>query len=372
MLYIHVPFCQSRCIYCDFYSTVAGDSMRKRYVASLVEELQNRRDYLPSSTLWTVYLGGGTPSMLSDEELDRVMECVRDCYELHPGAELTFEANPDDITPAKVDHLRQLGFNRISLGVQSFNDGLLRLLNRRHTAAEAIRAVETIVSRGIDNVSIDLMYGLPQQTEEMFEHDLRQALALPVKHLSSYALTVEEGTALCTLIRRGELRTADEEAYRREYERLMDLTGEAGFEHYEISNFALPGFYSRHNSAYWDGTPYLGCGPGAHSFNGTERRFNLPDLKRYAEQPGNPPNEVETLTKAERFDELLFTSLRTRQGLSLGKVENGFGKGWLRQLIDESRPFRERGLMKMENGCLALTRQGIFVSDSLISDLMRG
>lgn len=372
MLYIHVPFCQSRCIYCDFYSTTAGADLRRRYVKALTAEICSRARELPALTLPTVYFGGGTPSMLTTDELAEVMNCIGRTFVLAPDAEVTLEANPDDITAGFARDLRRLGFNRMSLGVQTFDDRLLQTLRRRHTAAEAVSAVETLAAEGFDNISVDLIYGLPDQTPEAFAADLDRALSLPVTHLSAYALTVEEGTALDGLVRRGRLRPADEETCRAEYAHLMDRTAEAGFEHYEISNFARPGRRSRHNSGYWDGTPYLGCGPGAHSFDGETRRYDLPNLRRYVESAGDPPHEVEHLTKAEHFDEMLFTALRTREGLPLDRVADRFGADWLDRLVRESEGFRERGLMTITDGALRLTREGIFVSDSLISDLMRG
>lgn len=372
MLYIHVPFCQSRCIYCDFYSTTSGEDLRRRYVEALKEELRNRADELPSRQLPTIYWGGGTPSQLKIAQIEDVMQCISTTFTLTPNAEVTLEVNPDDITAELADELRQMGFNRVSLGIQTFDDRLLKMLRRRHTAAEAVQAVQTLANAGFDNISIDLIYGLPQQTPEAFTADLEQALTLPVTHLSAYALTVESGTALDRLVTAGQLTPADDEVCRAEYELLLDRTALAGFEHYEISNFALPGRRSRHNSGYWHDIPYLGCGPGAHSYHGDERRYNLPNLRRYVENPGNPPHETERLTQAEHFDELLFTALRTQEGLSLERVEKCFGHDWLERLLRESAGFRQHGLMHIVNGNLRLTREGIFVSDSLISDLMRG
>ncbi len=371
MIYIHIPFCQKRCIYCDFYSTTCGEPVRRRFTEALCRELEARAAYLPPGEVGSVYVGGGTPSQLSQEELARIMRCVRGNYHLSADAELTFEANPDDVTPQMAEGLKELGFNRVSLGVQTFDDNLLQVLQRRHTAGQARQAVATLTATGITNLSIDLIYGLPLQSVADFKRDLEQAFELPVKHLSAYALSVEKGTALSRKVASGELVPADEDTCAAEYEALACAAEKAGFEHYEISNFGLPGFHSRHNSGYWDGTPYLGCGPGAHSFDGTARRYNLPDLAAYLGSPDNPPHETERLTREERFDELVFTSLRTARGLSLKQMECTYGHAWLDALMHAARPHLEAGRLETAGSRLRLTRAGIFVSDGIMSDLMR-
>lgn len=371
MLYIHVPFCKLRCIYCDFYSTTQGAEIRRRYVGALCAELRARADFLPSRELQTVYFGGGTPSQLTAGELHDIFSCIREVYTLAPGAEVTFEANPDDVTPAFVATLRAEGVNRVSLGVQSFDDGMLRLLHRRHTAAQARQAVTLLKEGGIDNISIDLIYGLPGQTVADFDSDLDEALALPVTHLSAYALMVEEGTALSRLVAKGQLRPADEETCLAQYGHLLDRMAAAGFEHYEISNFALPGYRSRHNSAYWDDIPYLGAGPGAHSYDGRDRYFNLPDLSAYIASPGTPPAETERLTEAERFDERVMKRLRTLDGLSLEALRRDFPAAWTDELLRAALPHITDGRLELSGQRLALTRAGLMVSDDVMSDLMR-
>lgn len=371
MIYLHIPFCQKRCIYCDFYSTTYSSDIRRQFVRSLCLELESRRDYIPSNPVPSVYFGGGTPSQLSFDEIAEIMSCIRANYVLSDQAEITFEANPDDITSVFADELCRMGFNRVSLGVQSFDDGILKMLNRRHTADQAVKAVYTLADRGLSNVSIDLMYGLPGQNLKMFCKDLHQAFSLPVKHLSSYALSIEEGTALHRKIANGELAVADEECYLAEYEALMNAAAVHGFEHYEISNFALPGFYSRHNSAYWDGTPYLGCGPGAHSFDGKNRWYNRPDLMSYIQHTGIPPHELEVLTREEHFNELVFTALRTSKGLNLEQVRNEYGESWLQEMLQEADPHLRNGRLERTNSHIKLTRKGIFVSNDVMSDLMR-
>lgn len=372
MIYIHVPFCKSRCIYCDFYSTTESDEMRKAYVDALCKEIIARRDYLPSTQTETIYFGGGTPSLLSAQHLGQIMDCIRQNFTIAPDAELTIEANPDDVTHEWATERRSLGFNRVSLGTQSFDDSILSLLNRRHNAEAARQAVHVLHDEGIENISIDLIYGLPQQTPQMFAADLREAFALPIKHLSSYALSVEENTVLGQKVRKGELVPANEEDCLQEYNALIDAADLHGFEHYEISNFALPGFASRHNSAYWNGTPYLGVGPGAHSFDGKNRRYNLPNLRDYILKSGSPAYNKEILTREEQFDETVFTSLRTKQGLDLKKLRKLYGDDWTNELWLSAQRHLKAGTLEANADRLALTRQGVFTSDYVMSDLMRG
>lgn len=375
MLYLHIPFCLNRCIYCDFYSTVSSPELRSRFVTALCEELKMRSPEAKALPLQSIYIGGGTPSTLDVRDIERIFSTIRANYTIAREAELTFEANPDDITPEKVAALRAVGVNRVSLGVQSFDDNLLRLLRRRHNGMEARRAVKLLVEGGITNVSIDLIYGLPGQTLETFRRDLDTAFTLPIKHLSSYALSVEQGTQLSQMIERGELSYSDEELFLLLFEALLERCEAEGFRHYEISNFALPDFHSRHNSAYWNGTPYIGVGPGAHSFDGRfERRLNLPDLKGYINNPGLPPYETESLTLAESFDETVFTSLRTVEGLSLHHLLDRYGNERYDRLLRDAAPALAQGLLRIDKAAerLRLTRKGIFVSDNVMSDLMQG
>lgn len=334
-------------------------------------ELRARQNYLPNRELRSIYFGGGTPSQLTLSEIGQILDCVSQLYHIRSDAELTLEANPDDITPTFARGLLALGFNRVSLGVQTFDDHLLSLIRRRHTAEEARRAVRVLANCGINNVSIDLIYGLPQQSLQMFKHDLHEALSLPIKHLSSYSLMVEEGTPLYRLVNSGQLTPADDELCLSEYELLLNRAHAAGFEHYEISNFALPDFYSRHNSSYWNGTPYLGCGPGAHSYDGVNRWRNLPNLEAYLRSPANPPHEVEVLSRDEKFDEMVFTALRTSEGLTLSRVEEVYGTDVLAQMLSSAAPHLRAGRLECDGKTLRITRQGLFVSDDIMSDLMR-
>ncbi len=373
MVYIHVPFCQSRCIYCDFYSTVSGSEVRKAYVAAVCDELKQRSGELSGREVQSVYFGGGTPSLLQPEEISEILQSVRTYYALSPEAEITLEANPDDVNAAFVSRLVEVGINRMSLGVQSFNDDTLRFLRRRHNARQAIQAVEAIVGGGIENVSIDLIYGLPGQTNDVWAQNLQTAFSLPVTHLSSYALSVESGTPLARLMENQKVAAVDDEAFLAQYEKLMDECLKHGFRHYEISNFAKPGFESRHNSGYWNEKPYAGVGPGAHSFDGDHtRRMNVADLAAYVKSEGCPVHEDEHLTPKEQFNETVYTALRTADGVNLSNLRRRFPREWCERLFRTARQFVVKGAMEYDSNAnvLKFTRGGIFISDRIMSEFM--
>ncbi|MGN0233924.1 MAG: radical SAM family heme chaperone HemW [Bacteroidaceae bacterium] len=368
-LYIHVPFCKGRCIYCDFYSTTEGAEWKSQYVSALLQEIRQRRHELSYARVHSIYIGGGTPSQLPPDMLAVIFREVFALYSVDSDAEVTVEANPDDVTAEWLSVLRHTPVNRLSMGIQTFDDALLRLLRRRHTSEQAVRAVEKAHSYGFDNVSIDLIYGLPGQTMAQWQYDVRQGLALGIQHLSAYALSYEEGTPLERMLRQGEMKETDEELSLRMYEYLMDAAKVAGFLHYEISNFSLPGRYSRHNSAYWQGTPYLGLGPGAHSYDGARtRRWNLSDLRTYVNAAdGMPPYQNEILTDNELYDELVMTRLRTIEGLSLDLLQDQDRT----YCLEQAQPHLRAGRMVQEGNFIHLTRKGIFTSNDIISDLMK-
>ena len=368
-IYIHVPFCQGRCIYCDFYSTTEGEEWKSRYVDALLAELRMRRDELSLARVHSIYIGGGTPSQLPARALSGILNEVCRLFPVDSDAEVTVEANPDDVTPEWLAALSHTPVNRLSMGVQSFDDALLRLIRRRHTAQQAVRAVEQAARHGISNVSIDLIYGLPTQTMEQWQADVRQALALDVQHLSAYSLSYEEGTPLWRMLEQGRIEEADEELSLRMYEHLIDSTRAAGFTRYEISNFCRPGRHSQHNSAYWHGVPYLGFGPGAHSYDGMRtRRWNLSDLKGYVQAAGSmPPHQSEVLTDDELYDETVMTRLRTSEGLSLDLLTAAYRAYCMAQ----AEPHLRAGRLEQAGSTIRLTRQGIFTSNDIISDLMR-
>lgn len=379
-LYIHIPFCASRCIYCGFYSTTAVAS-QDRYTDALCREMQMQKDYLlkaldatPHMELSTVYLGGGTPSQLSGENLEKLFDTIynkvyQDQLPVSATAEVTIECNPDDITPQFASILSSLPVNRVSMGVQTFSDERLKFLRRRHSAREVDQAIGRLRQAGIDNISIDLMFGFPQETMADWRIDLQQALSLEVEHISAYSLMYEEGTVLYRLQQEKRVRETDEETSLEMYNLLIDELTAHGFEHYEISNFAQPGFRSRHNSSYWQAVSYLGLGASAHSYNGYSRQWNVADIRQYIEaiERGVLPAEIETLDADTRYNDRIATALRTREGIDLSVLEKPY-QTYLKEL---ATPHIRRGHLVLKDGCLALSRSGIFISDSIMADLMK-
>jgi putative oxygen-independent coproporphyrinogen III oxidase len=377
-IYIHIPFCKRRCIYCDFYSTTQSPLIGT-YICAVGRELEMRRHELADGTVGTIYLGGGTPSQLSAVHLNQIFDTIYKYYEVDSGAEITLEANPDDLTEEYISQLKALPVNRMSLGIQTFDEERLRFLRRRHTASEAIKAIRRLQEAGFDNISIDLIYGLPGETPALWQADIEQALALQVQHISAYNLIYEEGTPLWDLREKGLAAELDEDVSIELYRMLMDKLADGGFEHYEISNFCRPGYHSRHNSSYWTGTPYLGIGAAAHSYNLTTRRKNVADLGRYIRgiQTGSPCFEEETLDEPTRYNDLILTSLRTVWGLDLHLLEMRFGKRYADYCLHYAQPYIKQGKMEISTpserqpkGVLRITRNGIFVSDEIMSDLM--
>ena len=372
-IYIHVPFCQSRCAYCDFYSTTLL-AHREAYVDTVCRELQHRLPELKGEAVKTLYFGGGTPSTLTIEELKRILENIFHLSSFNfQLEELTLEANPDDLTEDYVQGLRTLPINRVSLGIQSFHDRTLRLVGRRHTAQEAIDAVRRLQRHGITNISIDLIYGLPGETLDDWAYSLDQAIALGVKHISAYHLTYEEGTRLWRMQEQDLVSPIDEEQSVRSFELLREKLLAAGYEHYEISNFALPSYHSRHNSSYWQGTIYIGIGPGAHSYDGQCRRWNLSSLTDYIATPqgADVPHEAEHLTTDERYDERIITELRTAHGIDLNTLKADFGERYHTHCLHAAAPYIQRGkLIHTEDNHLRLTPESIFVSDAVMRDLL--
>lgn len=367
-VYIHVPFCKSRCIYCDFYSTTFGQEWKQYYVEALCREMSLRHSEICSSRVHSLYIGGGTPSQLHTELLGRIFESVSKFFSFTHDAEITIEANPDDISDGWLNALKHTPVNRISMGVQTFSDEILRFLRRRHTSRQATEAVELCRRYGYDNISLDLIYGLPGQNMEQWQADVKCVLELDVPHLSAYSLSFEEGTPLSLMLENGALEEVSDVQSWQMYEYLMDETSKAGMVHYEISNFCKPGMHSRHNSSYWHGTPYLGLGPGAHSYDGVRtRRANDDDLKKYVSSNGDVPHSLEVLTDEEVYDELVMTRLRTSEGLPLSLMTESDRK----YCMAMSSPHIDAGRLAFNNGILRLTKAGIFVSNDIISDIMR-
>ena len=370
-IYIHTPFCKRRCIYCDFFSTTQSEK-KPAYVHALCQELDMRKDYLEGEDIETIYLGGGTPSQLSQEELEEIFSTLYNIYKVKDDAEITLEANPDDLTPEYVYMIRSLPINRISMGIQTFQEETLKLLHRRHTAQQAIEAFQRCRKAGIQNISIDLMYGLPGETLDTWKEDLRQAIALRPEHISAYHLIYEEGTALWKLREQHQVEEADEDLSVTLFRTLIDELTHAGYEHYEISNFCLPGLHSRHNSSYWTGKKYLGCGTSAHSFNGSSRQWNVASLDQYihAIQQGKLDYEIEELDIYTRYNDYVITTIRTHWGMSLSHLRSTYGEDLYRYCLRMAKPHLEQGVLEMKEGTLKLTKEGIFISDGIMSDLL--
>ena len=370
-IYIHIPFCKQRCSYCAFYSTTLYN-IRDRYVDALCKEITMRKEYAGRTTIETIYLGGGTPSTLTMEQLQKICNTIFSSHNVSSTAEVTIECNPDDLTPEFLAQLKQLPFNRISMGVQSFNDTLLKRLGRRHNADKARAAVHNARAAGYENISIDLIFALPGSTITEWEHDLDSAIALRPDHLSAYNLTYEEGTPLHRALERGDFAELGEEENIEQFQMLIAKLKEAGYRHYEISNFALPGHESRHNSSYWNDTPYIGCGAAAHSYNGTSRQWNIADIKEYIAgiERGTPSFEIEHLSEEERYNDTILTRLRTADGLPLEWMKERFSDRLNRHLQRTAEKEITLGNLKEENGSLSLTEKGIFISDAVIRELI--
>lgn len=388
-LYIHIPFCKSRCIYCAFYSTTLS-GLQDDYVDALCREMDTHPFF--GGGCRSVYIGGGTPSQLSPTLLRRLLLYIYKVYRVADDAEVTIECNPDDVTPEYAKAIGRLPINRVSLGAQTFNDERLRWLHRRHNARQVAEAIRLLREVGIRNISIDLMFGFPGESLSDWQDDIRQAIALDVEHISAYSLMVEEGTVLYDLMSKGGERGArsenclvgeddshlsrqgeDDEHSRRMYETLIDQLTQAGYEHYEISNFARPGHRSRHNSSYWNATPYLGIGAAAHSYDGEHRWWNKSDLKQYIAdiQSGKSPvEETEALDQETKYNDLITTALRTADGIHLERMLSAFGKAYADYLMANAAPHIRRDMLAITDGRLHLTRRGLFVSDDIMSDLI--
>lgn len=371
-IYMHIPFCKTRCIYCDFYSTTRSD-LQETFVEALCKELEMRRNYLKGEPVETIYLGGGTPSQLSPKDFEKIFATIQRVYGMEQCKEITLEANPDDLRPEYLQALSTLPFNRISMGIQTFDDTMLTLLKRRHSASQAMQAVADCRRYGFNNISIDLIYGLPGESLPRWEKDLEQAISLEVEHISAYHLTYEEGTPLHTMLQKHRVEEVDEESSVRFFSTLMDKLKEAGYEHYEISNFCRPNKYSRHNTSYWQGIQYLGCGPSAHSFDGISREWNVSSLKEYIEsiEKGERKYETEERDLHTRYNEFVITSIRTRWGISLDRLQEEYGKELFDYCMNLALPYLDSGKLEIEEKALRLTSDGIFISDSIMSDLLR-
>ncbi len=338
-------------------------------VEAICKELQLRKSEI-SDEVETIYFGGGTPSLLSAEELQQIFTVIHDQFKVTQDPEITLEANPDDLTEEKLKMLAASPVNRLSIGVQSFFEADLKLMNRAHNSAEALESIK-MAKRYFENISIDLIYGIPGMSNDRWRENLNIALELGVPHISSYALTVEPRTALKSMIEKGKVAPVEEEAAKEQYEIMIDILSAAGFDNYEFSNFGKPGFFSRNNTAYWFGKPYLGIGPSAHSFDGFHRKWNVSNNTLYikALQKGEIPAEVEKLSVSDRYNELVMTRLRTRWGILVDEVERSFGKKYKDYLLREAAALIDEGMLEWDQERLQVSKKGKFLSDGIASEL---
>lgn len=371
-LYIHIPFCESKCIYCDFYSMANNKHLIDNYIDVLLVEGAERKNELNAETLTTVYLGGGTPSLLSITQLSKLVNGLKKVFDFSAVEEFTIEVNPDDVKVEYIQHAKSLGINRVSMGVQSFCDEDLRFINRRHTVKQATDAIHIIKEAGINNISIDLIYGIPGQNIEIWKNNVDTAISLSVQHISAYTLMYEEGTRLSVMRSLGKITEVDDDVVAAMYGYLVAQLKSNGYTHYEISNFALPGFHSRHNSSYWNLTPYLGLGVAAHSFDGTVRRFNPSNLKKYLDalSDGKLCVEVEKITKAEKYDEYVMLRLRTADGIEADELMHRFGEQYYQFFIEKAKPLVSECFLINENGRFYIPENHIMISDNITCDLL--
>ncbi len=370
-IYIHIPFCRQKCYYCDFYKTV-NTSLQQKFLSCLKEEAKVRKNYLQNETIKTIYFGGGTPSVLTISELNNTINFLHHEFQVLSDAEITLEANPDDLSLEYLKGIKQAGINRLSIGIQSFNDKHLQKMNRRHTATEAVKAIEMAANIGFTNLSVDLIYGLPGLTANQWNKSLNRVFTLPVQHLSAYHLTYHEGTPFYTWLKKGTLKELKENESVLQFNELVDLSEKNGFEQYEISNFAKQQMYSKHNTSYWMGEKYLGLGPSAHSFDGKSRAWNVSHVEAYinAIENNNSFNEEEILSLKDKFNEYILTRIRTKWGVSLAYVNQQFGDEKKNYLLMQIEKYKNSKTVLVENGIITLSNKGLFISDEIMADLI--
>ncbi len=373
-IYIHIPFCKQACHYCDFHFSTSLKN-RDELFACLIKELILRKDELANETIETIYFGGGTPSLLPDREIQLLISVIRGYYKVVDRPEITLEANPDDLSEGRIDLLSLTDVNRLSIGIQSFFEEDLRMMNRAHNAEEAKNCL-SFATKSFDNITIDLIYGIPNMSNEKWKENLQIAFDFGINHISSYALTVEPKTALDNFIRKGKYPKPEEKVAREHFEILVNETQKNGFVHYEISNFGKPNYFSKHNTSYWLGKKYIGIGPSAHSFNKTHRSWNVSNNNKYIKEIKTEklPNEIEKLSIEDRFNEYLMTGFRTIWGVSLPKIKEEFGETNYSKLIQNAQKFINEGLLSIETDSknhkvLKTTQKGKFLADGLASDL---
>jgi len=370
-IYIHIPFCKQACHYCDFHFST---SLKKKdeLIQCLVKELELRKNELQNQNIETIYFGGGTPSLLTRDELELLINTVYENYTVIEKPEITLEANPDDLSKYLIIQLSKSSINRLSIGIQSFFERDLKLMNRAHNSKEAMECL-TLATQHFDNISIDLIYGIPGLSNDEWIENIETALLFKVPHISCYALTVEPKTALETFIKKGIIDAVDDDLAHEQFNILVEKLDASGFINYELSNFGKPDYFSKNNSAYWQGKLYLGIGPSAHSFNGDQRSWNVSNNTKYIKtiQKNELPSESETLSETDKFNEYIMTGLRTIWGVSLKKVENDFGENYKKQLLQQSEIYIKQHLLYIEDDKLLTTKKGKFLSDGIASSLFK-
>lgn len=368
-VYVHIPFCRSRCFYCGFYS-VASTRFRSEYIQALCREIGMRKEYLSSTVQETLYFGGGTPSFLEPEELEKIVVTLEKAYTFSSGAERTIELNPEDAGREKMRILKALGFNRLSIGVQSFNKDILKRINRCHSAEDALRAIESGEQAGFDNIGMDLIIGLPGQSDKQIMQDLEIVSSLPLSHLSVYILSIDSNSVFEKLQQKGKFNPDEDDVLAEKYLLVANYLKEVGFEHYEISNFARNDKYAIHNTAYWQQKPYIGLGASAHSYNGISRQWNIAHIKTYIESldNGRLNFEKEILSDKDKFNESIMTNLRTMWGIGTGKLKMEYPRFW-EEVEPRLSAYLAGGYAEMNGDILKLTTRGWLISDRIFSDL---
>lgn len=369
-IYLHIPFCKQACYYCDFHFST-NLRLREDLVQAMIKETDLRKDYLQGQSVRTIYLGGGTPSLLTSGQLQTILDKVYQTFSVHPEAEVTLEANPDDLSHDTLSTLWSLGVNRLSIGIQSFDDKILRWMNRAHSGPEAISAVTNAHKVGFENLSLDLIYGVPNSSPSRLEKDLAQLLQLNPVHISAYSLTIEPNTVFGRRQQKGKLNAADDVEVVQEYNYITQNLRLAGFDHYEVSNFGKPGFYSQHNTSYWHQIPYLGLGPSAHSYNGFSRSYSIANNAKYIKtiRQGILPMEQEDLSEKDQLNEYVLTRIRTQWGIDMEKIQNNFNIDFRRKYTTVFTRWIEEGLAFWREGHFILTENGLLLADSLAEEL---
>lgn len=367
-IYIHIPFCHSKCYYCGFHS-VASLREKNGMLEALSKEINLRKDYLKGESIQSIYFGGGTPSIIAVNDLNKILESIKGIHRIDKDAEITLEANPEDLSLEYLRDLKEIGINRISIGIQCLFDDILLFINRRHSVEKAMQAINMAKQVGIDNISIDLIYGIPGLTKDRWAQSLEKLKDLPISHLSAYCLSIDENTVFEHRLRKGDFIPLSDEECEEQYDMLVSWAKKNDFFHYEISNFCKNDLYSRHNTAYWQQKPYLGIGPGAHSYDKSSRQWNFSNNKKYLEyiNKGDIPMEIENLSKNDRFNEYIMTSLRTAWGIDKFYLSETFGIKHFNHIIEQAKKHTKH--VKIDETSISLTEEGLFLSNDIISDM---